>query len=466
MKDIVCFLKIVDYVKPKVWAMENVPRVAQIIEAELRPGGRLRRFHHLGIKARVVNMEEFGLPQRRLRCIAGNFDFDLLHAFSANATKRTLGEIVEALANDSVIDPIYKIQLSKASLTDHVIEDCLNDEETRINRANKTAHPVYNQMPFPDSLNRSVRTITATCTRVSRESIVIPDSVTPDAVRRLTVRERACLQGFPITYQFCGRTHAQKLKLVGNALPPLFSFYVGHTIKRTSVRRIPSIAARAKLLLKKPVEAPSARPEKPGSKYPSSRTFRFAVPSLRLKSGVRFELVNAHSVRGTNWLINFYFGSSKSIHDLRLGQGFERDVIKNLPSSVGKDVKAVCLRVSKFLATADLQNMQKVWSHKARGKTHPFELLDCVDAAGAELSEILTSHAGICSMLVNKAILERYGRRVRKVVGIGKLERNSSRIVAGLTIGSIVNEFIGNQYYKPRATSELNEQVIAVSFTT
>src|SRR3546814_10840551 len=58
-------------------------------------------------------------------------------------------------------------------LIDHVEEDVLNSEEARINRSNKVTHTVYNAMPFPDPLDRTVRTITATCTRVSRESIVI-----------------------------------------------------------------------------------------------------------------------------------------------------------------------------------------------------------------------------------------------------------------------------------------------------
>jgi DNA (cytosine-5)-methyltransferase 1 len=44
LTDVVKFLEIVSHVRPKIWAMENVPRLADIIGAELSPRGRLARF--------------------------------------------------------------------------------------------------------------------------------------------------------------------------------------------------------------------------------------------------------------------------------------------------------------------------------------------------------------------------------------------------------------------------------------
>lgn len=209
LKDIENFLSIVDRLRPKVWAMENVPRVAEIIMSELEPGGRLEQFAHLGFMPHLISMDDYGVPQRRRRCVAGNFDFELLTEYAAHLERPTLGQVVKALAADPVIDPLFGVIMPRADLVDHVAEEPLNLEEVRINRANKANHTVYNAMPFPDPLDRSVRTITATCTRVSRESIVIADPDTPDVYRRLTVRERASLQGFPITFQFYGQTRAE-----------------------------------------------------------------------------------------------------------------------------------------------------------------------------------------------------------------------------------------------------------------
>ena len=44
--DIVKFLEVVEHLKPKYWAMENVPRVAKILEKELNEGS-LKRFKNL-----------------------------------------------------------------------------------------------------------------------------------------------------------------------------------------------------------------------------------------------------------------------------------------------------------------------------------------------------------------------------------------------------------------------------------
>src|SRR3546814_11871956 len=53
-----------------------------------------------------------------------------------------------------------------------------------------------------------------------------------------------------------------------------------------------------------------------GAKYPENRTFRFAIPSLRLKSGVRFELANIGRSSEREWRVAFWFGTSKDIRRL------------------------------------------------------------------------------------------------------------------------------------------------------
>ncbi len=216
--------------KPKKWAMENVPSVAQVIAKELKRGGCLYKFRHLGVRVEVFNFEEFGLPQRRRRCIVGNFDFELLKSYSKGIPRKTLGDVVRAFADPSPVDPIYGFKIEPAGVVDHAPEEFLNAEEGRINKAAKTTHPIYNSMQFPDPLDRAVRTITATSTRVSRESVIIEDINSPGRFRRLTIRESASAQGFPATFQFFGNSYGQKIRMVGNAVPPLFSFYLGQAL--------------------------------------------------------------------------------------------------------------------------------------------------------------------------------------------------------------------------------------------
>jgi DNA (cytosine-5)-methyltransferase 1 len=123
LKDIKKFLSIVDHLKPRVWAMENVPRVAKIIETEMQDGGALEDFRHLGCSTHIVDMAEFGVPQRRRRCIAGNFNMQLLNSYRSGARTPSLGDVVQALAANPITDPLFGIELLRTNLTDHVKED-------------------------------------------------------------------------------------------------------------------------------------------------------------------------------------------------------------------------------------------------------------------------------------------------------------------------------------------------------
>jgi len=438
LEDIITFLRIVDHLKPKVWAMENVPRVAPIIAKELRTGGRLHGFSHLGVHAHILNMEEFGLPQRRKRCVAGNFDIELLRNYTSRLPRSTLGEVVAALGKDPVRDPLYGVSIPKAQLVDHVPEAALNPEELRINRANKEAHTVYNAMPFPDRMERAVRTITATCTRVARESIVIAPPEAPQSVRRLTIRERACLQGFPITFQFYGATYAQKLKMVGNAIPPAFTYLMGHVFRGTGARELPQLATHAERLAAPAPRPVATPPDRPGSLYPPNRSFRFAIQSVQLKSGVRFELRNRSTGGTTEWSVDFYFGTSKNIITLQMDAGLRTSLTKLLPSDLRGEVETVLGEVSTFIADADVENMQRVWAHKGVGGTRPFMLLDALDEAGERAAGILRSDPDIARAVVDAAVTVRFGDE-RPKVGLAKLLRNAPVIVAGLLVGCAAN---------------------------
>lgn len=438
LEDIITFLRIVDHLKPKAWAMENVPRVAPIIAKELKDGGRLQCFSHLGVQIHVVNMEEFGLPQRRKRCVAGNLDMNLLQAYGHALGRSTLGDVVRALAQNPVRDPLYGITTPRSQLIDHAPEVPLNSEELRINRANKTTHTVYNAMAFPDPLERAVRTITATCTRVSRESIVINPPEAPEAVRRLTIRERASLQGFPITFQFYGATYAQKLRMVGNAVPPHFSYLIGHAFRGTPPDELPALSSHSDQLTA-PVPAPAETPpDRPGSVFRPNRSFRFAIQSLQLKSGVRFELRNRFVYDQAYWSVDFYFGSSKAILAIEMNADLGARLSNEIPAELQPRIEAVLSGVSAYVKQADIPNMQRVWAHAGVGGTRPFMLLDELDQAGQELIRILQPEVEVSVALVDAAIKAVFGDN-GPAVGLAKLRRHAPLVAAGLLIGSTAN---------------------------
>lgn len=445
LEDIKRFLTIVDHLKPRVWAMENVPRVAKIIEAELKEGGALADFRHLGCTTHIIDMAEFGVPQRRRRCIAGNFDIELLESYRAKTDSHTLGDVVRGLATDPVADPLFGVELPRPDLTDHVEEDVLSWEEVRINRANKTTHTVYNGMPFPDPLDRTVRTITATCTRVSRESVVIPAATGTDAFRRLTLRERASLQGFPITFQFYGANYGQKLRMIGNAVPPAFSYFMGHVLQdhpAESVRPLREVSRGLTRPVPSPVETPSDRV---GARYPAERTFKFAIPNLQLKSGVRFELRNDVSRPTVEWRIDFYFGTSKAIKALTLDAALAGQLFASMSPSLADLVRGPLDAVASFTEAADIRNMQAVWTHQGPGGMRAFMMLDRFDDAGSAMIDAIAGHETEAISLIDVALAHQFADGVEGLPGIPKLHRNAALILSGLLIGVTVNPLMADR---------------------
>ena len=433
--DIKKFLEIVDYLKPKFWAFENVPRVAKVLKAELSEGGVLVNFLHLfsDAKIKIIDMAEYGVPQKRKRCIVGNFDFQLLESYKSAVPVTTLGDVLYKL--DKGFEPNYS-SLKKHIITETQTEEPLSWEEERFNRDMKTSHPVYNKMPFPEPMDVASRTITATCTRVSRESLIIP-STQKNEFRRLSVRERACLQGFPVNFQFMGKSHSQKLKMIGNAIPPLFTYLIANAMAHNTAT---GLMAPNKLdvgFLKNNGAHISTQPDQSGRTYPANRRFRFSIKTLHFKSGTRFELSNSKD--GKTWGVQFFYGDSKRI----LCKRFELETVTNAKLNVHPALKT---QVDRIIAQAktdlilnELDTLQRVWSHQGAG-THPFDALDTISNFARQLSEgdLLNNiptdvlEQSVCVLLDQNPLSGFPGRN--------KVFKFSAEILLGAIISAVVNE--------------------------
>ncbi len=434
--DIQRFMEVVRLVQPKFWAFENVPRVAKVVEKEARKGGALEQYGDLlqNAEMQIVDMSNFGVPQRRKRCIIGNLPFELLASYQEVSPSVTLGDVLSAIHEQN--DPVYR-RVTTEPVTDVEREDFLSDEEARFNRDMKRAHPVYNGMEFPEPLNRTSRTITATCTRVSRESLIVGDTTHEGKFRRLSVRERASLQGFPVDYQFHGSTHAEKLKMIGNAIPPAFTYFVAHSMLGTPPTSVPALSkqvASRYIERSKPIET---KPDRVGKTYPETRRFRFSVPNLRFKSGTRFELSNVSDPY--DWQVRFFFGDSKRIREhvfdfeqmLAVGEGLEAD----LPQLLEHTLRSA----SVHLPSETSSDLQLLWSHRVKG-TSAFLFLDKL---GEIASSILASDLwletadGTFEVLLETLLTEQEGE---KPIGLAKLKRNARSIIAGAVLAVATNE--------------------------
>jgi DNA (cytosine-5)-methyltransferase 1 len=433
LRDVEKFLEIVDYLEPRYWAMENVPRTAEIIRQRLQRGASLEKFSKLLPNIFVLDMSEWGLPQGRKRCIIGNFDFGLLYQYRNLATPRILRDVVEALSRSTVLDPTYGIRIPHSRLTDHQVEDYLSFEEERLNREMKTHHPVYNNMSFPDSLDRPARTITATCTRVSRESVVIEDLETQGRYRRLSVRERACLQGFPITYQFYGDSYAEKLKMIGNAVPPLMTFYIAQAMLNRKPEEALSPREAIATFVPPGESPPQTLPDKPGNIYPMTRRFRLAIPGLRFKSGVRFELANMFIEDEIRWQVGFYYGDSKNIQRINLSRELLNSIQNDpLVKNVARQIVAIEEAVKHALFQTSSKELQKTWVRASKKGAHPFAIVDKLGMLAGDLEQTLEEHQ-INTREILAAAFEQDARGLEKVL------RHSRAILAGLIVGSAAN---------------------------
>ena len=438
LKDVVKFLEVVRCLKPTYWLMENVPRIASLLcEGLANEDHPLFAFRDLSPEVRVLDFSDFGLPQSRKRCLVGVFPFDRLESYAPAQRRATLGEVIDALSTEGeVIDPIWKIALPRRMLTEMEAEPVLTGEQLRMNREAKRFHPVYNDMPFPDAMDRPSRTITATCTRVSRESIVVPDK-DGISVRRLKIRERASLQGFPISYQFFGSSHSQKVKMIGNAVPPLFAFLVGAAAQGWAEATVANVVEQEAGPLMLPRELPEITPPHAvGTKYPAHRRFRAALPGLRFKSGMRFELSNEFANRRVTWAVHFYFGTSKAVRNVAL------DARLNLTLQSEPWVGRALSECHKQLAslfelkgssTAD--SLQEAWCRSSEG-IGPYQVVDMLGHAAIALTNVFAEMpVSYCKSLVMSLCV---GSKSSEYC-TEKLSRHSSAVLAGLVLGCWFN---------------------------
>lgn len=424
--DIYKFLEVVEYLQPKYWAMENVPRVAKILEEEIN-NGSLKRFKSLVKHIIVVDSADYGTPQNRKRMIAGNFPLNLFNSYKSTITQVNLGDVLSSLSENIIVDPNYGYRIEREKITELENEVDLTPQELRINKDSKTYHPIYNNMSFPDRLDRPSRTVTATCTRVSRESIIVKSET---GYRRLNVRERGVVQGFPITYQFYGKTVNAKFKMIGNAVPPVLTYYIFQSMLETPVNKLKSPKECGYFHEQPKFKAHKSKLGLPVAKYPSARKFQYAVPNLRFGSGVRFELSNNPKDDQIPWSFKFFYGNSKKIKELKLNKEL-KDKLAPIVNTTKNELFDEEVRVlSKKYSNINSEVLQEKWT-KSKPNTEVFDFLDEV---GQSVSRILKD-AELDA--ISSSVIEDFINDDSK-----KLIDNKNQILTGLYFLSSLNSKI------------------------
>jgi len=239
----------------KAWFMENVPSSIKHLGneytfEELGLGewaaknkiGRTKVAIKLEGNQHIVNSADYGSAQCRERVIAGEIinkkkliipKTTHINPEQASETlkswrsfkdfKKAFPSPCSNFSTRKVIDPNYpEIELCLNRISDHFYDTGLFQCEWKQSRFLKINHPYMGKMSFPENEDKPSRTITATKIGTSREAIIYRSEYGRKGngeFRTPTVREAACIMGFPITFQFLGG-ETTKWRLIGNAVCP------------------------------------------------------------------------------------------------------------------------------------------------------------------------------------------------------------------------------------------------------
>ncbi|HTP54856.1 MAG TPA: DNA cytosine methyltransferase [Thermoplasmata archaeon] len=415
MRFVLRFLRFVHDVKPRYWAMENVPRLAQSLPPRIhlkRLGLRGDGFIDIPVR-KVLNSADYGAPQKRLRLFSGKFPVPVPTHHQVGSLDRVLGGLPWVAAQDvlrilpdplersaapaEVTDPNFGFRIPVADLSDHFMDTVLTPEEVLINRKAKTDHSWYGRMAFPDRLDRPARTVMATQTGVSRETLVMEWQRKGKTVyRRPTIRECAVFQTFPITYQFWGPTAEARYRLVGNAVPPVLSGAVARAIATKAGAEVPENPVLVTRCVELPPPVTIARRREGFSlrRFPVDRKFRDHLPGSRTR-GFRVDVDNvgpiglAGAQRGFSrevpahlrtWTARLYVGSGK--HLSCIVPTFEQSIDQLAACATTVDLQKRAGRLGAeleenlALSVPDATTLQAVWAGKvARRRLGPQDLL-------------------------------------------------------------------------------------------
>ncbi len=238
------FFRVVEAISPAAFVMENVKALA----TNARWAGTIQALEakgeRLGYRCRVLllNAADFGVPQTRERMFLVGVRDQKIATPLPGSRRRTVREALRALppfaepGNHS----ICKARVTAARFP--------------VLRKSPYAGMLFNGQGRPVDLDAPALTLPASMggnrTPIIDQSALAdgskpwvvgyhaklsngaaPTAIVPARLRRLTVEEAACLQGFPTGMTFAG-SQCAKFRQIGNSVPPALGAAVARQLKR------------------------------------------------------------------------------------------------------------------------------------------------------------------------------------------------------------------------------------------
>ena len=229
------YVRLVKALKPYTIMMENVPG---LIEYELFKKAIDILKNELGYQVdyKVVNVKNYGVPQSRRRLVLVGSRLGNIKVAEPLNEKQTVRQTIEHLPlPKNSTDPIHKIFPNHKPVVQKRIELTPKNGGSRKDLPKKYLlkchdadnvgfNDVYGRLRWDDCST----TITGGCLNPSKGRFLHPEQN-----RNISAREAALLQSFPKNYKFPTDISRSSLALlIGNALPPKFSYYQSENIKK------------------------------------------------------------------------------------------------------------------------------------------------------------------------------------------------------------------------------------------
>ena len=319
----------------KYWVMENVPNSAPYVKDRYT-------WKELGLPGTGPDLEipvrqfmlasDYGAPQNRSRFVCGSFPVPKkTHVGREVLVRDVMASLGSPFSKPvgTAKDPIYgSLEIPAAAMTDHRYDTTVPEIEWKRAQRLKVDHGFMGKMDFPERTNRTSRTVTATQSSSTRESIIFASEKRKGEYRLPTIREISCFMGFPIDYQFEGPSESVKYKLVGNAVCPPMSSAIAKAIAADAgvpAVFVPGRGAKPSLDL-----TGKRRIEKARKPKPENAKFARHVPFVKL-GAMRVELTNAGSEfpDDVKWRSMLHYGSAETAGKAEVeSSAFKADLAK------------------------------------------------------------------------------------------------------------------------------------------
>ncbi|MGE7020869.1 DNA cytosine methyltransferase [Solibacillus cecembensis] len=256
VKLINAFLRIVarkmvkDNSELKYWVMENVVNsskylldsyTAEDLEWPALGGDFVLKLNR---ENNIYNMKDFGVPTNRKRYVCGSFPE--IYPIIKKVEVLNLGTILKVLGPpnpqgyrtniNNVSDPVYNFEIPTCDLADHHYIKEIPEFEWKKAERQKKDKGYMGQMSFPENEEKPARTIMATMSASSRESMIFKLGNEVHRYRYPTIREAATLMSFPIDFRFYGVSDSTKYRMVGNAVAPKFAYEIAKAIREDAIK--------------------------------------------------------------------------------------------------------------------------------------------------------------------------------------------------------------------------------------